>query len=140
MMDTVFKEAKKIQIGDKAMTGKRFSIENIFDSVSEFYVHPLPQQLYYGRIHKILIADIKHLQPNTILDVGCGTGELLSKFAELWPESKLIGLDLSTKMIEVAQAKDYADCETQFIEGSVYDISVESETVDLLTSSISSHF
>lgn len=119
---------------------KFLATEKIFDAISEFYDHPLPQQLFYGRIHKILIAEIKHLQPNVVLDVGCGTGELLSKFSELWPETKLVGLDLSAKMIEVAQAKDYAQCESEFIEGSVYDLPIESETIDLLTSSISSHF
>jgi len=122
------------------MKSKFLATEKIFDAVSQFYDHPLAQQLYYGRIHNILITEIEHLEPSTVLDVGCGTGELLSKFSELWPETKLIGLDLSAKMIEVAQAKDYADCESEFIEGSVYDIPLESESVDLITSSISSHF
>lgn len=122
------------------MASQLFSIEKLFDVVSEVYDHPLPQQLYYGRIHKVLIKEIENQYPREVLDVGCGTGELLSKLAEMWPDVKLIGLDLSEKMLAVAESKAYGDCESEFIEGSVYDIPLESESIDLITSSISSHF
>jgi ubiquinone/menaquinone biosynthesis C-methylase UbiE len=41
--------------------------------------------------------------PNAILDVGCGTGRLLRKAKELWPNARLVGVDAADKMVEKAK-------------------------------------
>ena len=41
----------------------------------------------------------------TMLDVGCGTGSLLSMIHEKKPDAKLFGADLSDEMIKVAKGK-----------------------------------
>ncbi|MFO1463094.1 MAG: class I SAM-dependent methyltransferase [bacterium] len=43
--------------------------------------------------------------PATILDLGMGTGEWLLKLAEAFPQAACHGVELSQKMIEVAQRK-----------------------------------
>jgi len=46
------------------------------------------------------------LRPNdSVLDVGCGTGELLARLAAAHPAVRLAGLDPVPEMLEVAQAK-----------------------------------
>jgi trans-aconitate 2-methyltransferase len=40
--------------------------------------------------------------PATILDVGCGSGELTATLAERWPEAEVRGVDSSPEMIERA--------------------------------------
>ncbi len=40
--------------------------------------------------------------PKTLLDVGCGTGRLLRKAREYWPETQFIGVDPAAGMIENA--------------------------------------
>lgn len=42
---------------------------------------------------------------SNILDVGCGTGEMLKRIAENFPDARLTGLDLSPKMLETAGEK-----------------------------------
>jgi len=44
-----------------------------------------------------------------VLDIGCGTGELLMRLAAKYPGSKLAGLDPVPEMLEVAKAKLSAD-------------------------------
>lgn len=52
-------------------------------------------------IHRHLAST--DLQPNRILDVGCGVGQLVAELAQKWPEAKIIGLDYSPGMIEKAR-------------------------------------
>lgn len=45
------------------------------------------------------------LEPATILDAGCGTGEALGELATRFPGARLIGLDLAWNMVGTARAK-----------------------------------
>lgn len=47
-------------------------------------------------------AEGKQQQPLRILDVGCGTGLLLAKIAEMLPEAELYGVDASQPMLKQA--------------------------------------
>lgn len=44
-------------------------------------------------------------QPGAVLDVGCGTGALLSCLVDEFPEAELTGGDASPEMLAVAQAR-----------------------------------
>ena len=39
----------------------------------------------------------------TILDVGCGTGEITARLAELYPKARLVGVDLIARHLELAR-------------------------------------
>ncbi|MEO8739975.1 MAG: malonyl-ACP O-methyltransferase BioC [Casimicrobiaceae bacterium] len=45
------------------------------------------------------------LEPATILDAGCGTGEALGELATRFPGARLIGLDLAWNMVRAAQQR-----------------------------------
>ena len=122
------------------MSNNSKMIQGVFDIVSRVYDHPIPQKLFYGRIHLEILSAAQDQYPREVLDAGCGTGELLGKLAELWPSADLIGLDFSEGMLEQAEAKDYGECQTRFINASVYGIPEEDDSIDLITNSSSSHF
>lgn len=115
-------------------------VEILFKIWSRFYDHPIPQKMFYGKVHQVLLNKTLPLQPNTILDAGCGTGELMIKMARRWPAAKLTGLDLSHPMLEVAKHKQYSAEEVHILEGTVYKIPTPDNEFDLLTNTISSHF
>ncbi|HUI69548.1 MAG TPA: class I SAM-dependent methyltransferase [Spirochaetia bacterium] len=52
-----------------------------------------------------IVAEILRYPFRSILDVGCGTGTLLSMIHEQQREARLCGVDLSEQMIEMAKAK-----------------------------------
>jgi len=60
----------------------------------------------------------------SMLDVGCGTGKLLLKTAAVYPNSKLVGLDISENMLKAAKQKTKKDnlLNIQFQIGDVQDI------------------
>ena len=72
-----------------------------------------------GRPFLELIARIGAEAPRTVVDLGCGSGELTELLAARWPEAQVRGLDSSPEMIaqaprdggvrfEVAAAEDFS--------------------------------
>ncbi|HET9679304.1 MAG TPA: malonyl-ACP O-methyltransferase BioC [Gammaproteobacteria bacterium] len=49
--------------------------------------------------------EIVKLQPQRILDVGCGTGGAFPGLQQRWPKAKIIGLDLAFSMLQQARDK-----------------------------------
>ncbi|GEM_PF-1930207 len=66
-----------------------------------------PFQFWMKRFHRPVLKEINFLKNGTVLDISCGTGELLKKIYHLDTEHKLKlkGVDISSKMLEVAGKK-----------------------------------
>jgi ubiquinone/menaquinone biosynthesis C-methylase UbiE len=75
-----------------------------FDRVARRYDSSLGQ---YGcrRADSEVLAAAAPLVPESVLDVGCGTGRLLAQAALRWPEARLHGVDPAGEMIRVAGEK-----------------------------------
>ena len=54
--------------------------------------------------YTIIITEIKKIKYKKILDVGCGTGEILNRIAD--NHENYYGIDLSDKMIDIAKSKN----------------------------------
>jgi trans-aconitate 2-methyltransferase len=50
-----------------------------------------------------LVASLRHLEPATVVDLGCGTGGLTATLLDRWPAAHIIGVDNSEEMIERAR-------------------------------------
>jgi demethylmenaquinone methyltransferase/2-methoxy-6-polyprenyl-1,4-benzoquinol methylase len=74
-----------------------------------------------------------------ILDLGCGTGNLTLAIANDYPESKIIGIDISNDQLDYARIKatDYTNVE--FLNGSMDRLDFEDESFDLVMSSMVFH-
>ena len=57
-----------------------------------------------GRPFLDLIARIDADSPRTVVDLGCGPGNLTGLLAQRWPDAELIGVDSSPQMIAKARA------------------------------------
>jgi trans-aconitate 2-methyltransferase len=75
-----------------------------------------------GRIH----ADAVH----TVVDLGCGPGNLTATLRQLWPEATIRGIDSSPQMIEAAQ--QYADDKLTFELGDLLEWSAEPGSLDVI--------
>lgn len=49
-----------------------------------------------------LMARIPDIDPRTVVDLGCGTGDLTAALARRWPDAVVVGVDSSTEMLEEA--------------------------------------
>lgn len=53
-----------------------------------------------------LVARVAAAEPRTVVDLGCGPGNLTASLVDRWPDATVIGLDSSPEMIGKASALD----------------------------------
>ena len=86
--------------------GKKEQVERMFDSISGRYDF-LNRSLSFGidvYWRKKMVAKLKQDKPESILDIATGTADVAISLRKLGPQ-KIVGLDLSEKMLEVGRAK-----------------------------------
>lgn len=66
----------------------------------------------------------------TILDVGCGTGELEARLAELWPAATIVGLDVAPNLLDIARRRTAGLGNVTFCAGSGARLPFADETFD----------
>ena len=85
-----------------------------------------------GRPFVELLARVAAERPESVVDLGCGPGNLTALLVERWPEARVVGLDSSAEMIEKAAAT------TPAVEFRVADLrdwaAASGEKVDVLVS------
>lgn len=69
--------------------------------------------------------------PQHILEVGCGMGNVSSRMRKHWPDAKIIGIDISTLSIQLAQ-KLFADDKLSFRETILTPDTFTNERFDLI--------
>lgn len=88
-------------------TGKKDQVRNMFNRIAgnyDFLNHFLSLGIdVYWR--KRLVKLLKRKQPKTVLDIATGTGDLAIAISKRLPEARIIGADISEKMLEVGQKK-----------------------------------
>jgi ubiquinone/menaquinone biosynthesis C-methylase UbiE len=71
------------------------------------------------------------------LDAGCGSGRILNRLAELFPNSRFVGMDLSKEAIRVGRdevsAKGLKNVEFVAVDLSDFDRTAEPESFDVVT-------
>jgi ubiquinone/menaquinone biosynthesis C-methylase UbiE len=73
-------------------------------------------------------------QPQTILDLGCGTGSTTLMLKQTFPHAAITGVDLSPYMLVVADFKaQQAQLDIQWRQGLAEQTEMQTETFDLVT-------
>jgi len=118
------------------------AVSLLFRVWSHVYDHPLPQRLFYQRVHRRILARLRPRAGARVLDVGCGTGVFLDSLAAERPGLALTGLDLSEHMLARARrsAALRAGAPPEFVQGSVYEMPFAEASFDVAINTISCHF
>ena len=108
-----------------------------FNRRAATYENSHSQSYFFDRIQKIVL-DLARNEERTevVLDVGCGTGRLLRKAKEKWPNARLIGVDAAEKMIEEATR---LFPEAEFHVAMAEALPLPDASVDLAFSTLSFH-
>ena len=109
-----------------------------FDQWASSYENSWLQRAFFDQTHQAalaLAAGIIH-QPESVLDVGCGTGRLLRRAYRYWPEAQLIGVDPAHGMIEKAKL---LTPNATFFTSMAESLPLQDASVDLALSTSSFH-
>jgi ubiquinone/menaquinone biosynthesis C-methylase UbiE len=108
-----------------------------FERRSSTYEHSFFQRLFFDPIHQTALnLTPGEFNPETILDIGCGTGRLLRKASVRWPAARLLGVDPAEGMIKEARR---LTSEATFYVGLAESLSFPDSSVDLVMSTMSFH-
>ncbi len=88
------------------------------------------------KLHDGVISKLNHISFNNLLDVGCGTGNLLSRISSKY-EVKIAGVDISPDRLEIARDKlgEKADLRV----GDSENLPFDDECFDVITCTDSFH-
>lgn len=98
--------AKKVTPYKNSKLDKKGQVTQMFDTISKEY-DGLNRVISFGfdiKWRKKVVKIIKQTQPNSILDIATGTGDLAINLAET-NAKKIVGFDISPGMLEVGKKK-----------------------------------
>ena len=129
---------KKITPYKDSSEGKKRQVEQMFDTISEEY-DDLNRVISLGSDvswRKKVIKLVSEKNVETVLDIATGTGDLALQFAEKTDAKKIVGLDLSNGMLQVARkkvsGKPYSN-KVEFIQGDSEELPFEDNSFDAIT-------
>src|SRR4051794_15141817 len=95
------------------------------------------QKRLFDPVHAAVLQHAaSRFKPEDVLDIGCGSGRLLRKVHDYWPEAQLLGVDPAQKMRDVARR---LTPEARFYMGSGEALPLPDASIDLAFSTISFH-
>ena len=107
-------------------------IKKIFDEISSYYDF-MNNVISFGMHYLIKFLAIKELQiePRTmVLDLCCGTGDFTKIISKFYPKARVIGFDISEKMIKLAKNKNPLGV---FMQGDCSNLPFENGEFDYVT-------
>ena len=128
-------KSEKIVPYEKTDSPKHIQIEQMFDEISgqyDFLNHTLSMGLDKIWRKKGILA-LKEYAPKIILDIATGTGDLAIEAYKLLKPEKILGIDISEKMMEVGKEKVAKAGLTGIIDferQNCTDLQLESDTFD----------
>lgn len=99
--------------------------------------------LPFRLLRKKVLSKLKDFNPKgTLVDIGCGSGNLIIQIAESFPDLNLIGIDISSEILEFAKklALDRnLGKRIEFKIGNVEKLPFSNESIDFIISTLSLH-
>ena len=99
------------------------------------------QRLVFAPLQEATLREAANAapEPRAILDIGCGTGLLLARAAERFPEARLTGIDAAAEMIGVARSSAPRGAPVEFLQATAEALPFEPGSFDLVLTTMSFH-
>jgi ubiquinone/menaquinone biosynthesis C-methylase UbiE len=108
-----------------------------FDLWSRFYDARLVQWLTYRPEHDAVLRGLRRVRPATVLDLGCGTGQLADRVARELAGVRVVGCDFSRGMLAEAAATGRG---AQWVQASALDLPFREERFDAVVCTEAFHW
>ncbi|WP_019501274.1 class I SAM-dependent methyltransferase [Pseudanabaena sp. PCC 6802] len=109
-----------------------------YDRIAKIY-----DRRWHSYIRNTLTFLMEHIHlggHETILDVACGTGELERLLLATYPQVKLVGVDISEQMLEIARSKFTARNNIEFLKASAIALPFPNASFDIVVTSSAFHY
>ena len=118
-------------------------VECFTEPGSESYVHffaPIFERLY-RRVAEDAALELTSRRRirGTVVDVGCGPGDLVVAISRRLREARIVGIDLSPSMLLWAGRHATTDGRVKFIVGDAAELPFDDGSVDMVVSTLSLH-
>ncbi|GAB5406233.1 MAG: hypothetical protein Aurels2KO_44640 [Aureliella sp.] len=90
------------------------------------------------QIHSHIVGQIDPLQCGSIADIGCGSGTLAIRMANLFPDATVHGIDIDDRMLAQAQAKS-GSANVCWIQAPADKLPFDARSFDVVTCSLLLH-
>lgn len=110
--------------------------QTFFDTWAPHY-DCLLTTIFYQAVHQRLLTYVTLPPQPTVLDLGCGTGKLLSRLAKQFPSLKGTGLDLSQEMLRQARAGNVHHPRLIYLQGNAEKLPFAEKQFDAVFNTIS---
>jgi ubiquinone/menaquinone biosynthesis C-methylase UbiE len=112
-------------------------VHQMFDRVAHLYDTGWLQRALYVAVQDRALAELRALRPQSVLDVGCGTGIFASRLDRELVPGGVAGCDLSAGMLAEAAARSRA---VGWMRGDSARLPVRTGDVDAVVSTQAFHF
>jgi len=110
----------------------------LFDRWSAVYDRPRFQAATYRPVHDAVLARLTGTQPEVVLDLGCGTGQLTRRLTEQFPDAEVVGIDYSVGML--AEASDRVGNRANLVRADAQYLPFRSASADVVVCTESFHW
>lgn len=95
----------------------------------------------YGKIQRNKVINLLDLKTDdNLLDIGCGTGTLLTLAKEKYPDIDMTGIDIDPEILSIARKKSQeANLEIKYIEASSSKLPFTDKSFNVVVSSLVFH-
>lgn len=112
-------------------------VHALFDRVAHLYDTGWLQRALYLAVQDRALAELRALEPRSVVDVGCGTGIFAERLARELVPSAVAGCDLSAGMLSQAAARTRA---VGWVRGDSARLPVRPGAVDAVVCTQAFHF
>ncbi|MBF4985422.1 bifunctional demethylmenaquinone methyltransferase/2-methoxy-6-polyprenyl-1,4-benzoquinol methylase UbiE [Nonlabens mediterrranea] len=130
--------AQEVKPYNEEDSSKKEQVTKMFDTISGEY-DGLNRMISLGLDQKWranVVDMVAATNPDSIMDIATGTGDLVIQMAQKTSASRLIGLDISSGMLEVGKIKvkkEELDNRIEMVLGDSEDLPFEDNSIDAVT-------